>query len=154
MSTADSYLLAGTTLLTNNVILKLRPVQSEKNKIALLRFINLMITLIAVALAFSGQSIFNMMVHLGTVLFVAVFVPTTAALFYKGANVFSAWVSVVCGISGWLGYLYFGGELTEDLLFAAASFGALASLVAYAGASVLRFYVFFRSIGMPAIKNV
>lgn len=83
MSTADSYLLAGTTLLTNNVLLKLRPVSEEKNKIRLLRFVNLAISLIALALAFSGQSIFNMMVHSGAMLFVAIFIPASAALFGK-----------------------------------------------------------------------
>lgn len=131
MSTADSYLLAGTTLLTNNVILKVRPMSSEKSKISLLRYVNLTIALIALGLAFSGQSIFNMMVHSGTILFVAIFVPASAALFWKGANVHSAWTSVVCGITGWLGFLYFGGDLNEDLLFAAATFGAILSLISY-----------------------
>jgi solute:Na+ symporter, SSS family len=132
MSTADSYLLAGTTLVTNNVILKIWPVSGEKKKITLLRLVNFGVALIALGLAFSGQSIFNMMVHSGTILFVAIFVPASAALFWKGANVASAWTSVVCGIACWLGYLYFvEGEVNEDFLFAAATFGALCSLVGY-----------------------
>jgi len=138
MSTADSYLLAGTTLVTNNVILKLRPVSNEKNKIRILRLVNLTVSLIALALAFSGQSIFNMMVHSGTILFVAIFVPASAALFWKGANTPSAWLSVVIGIVGWLGFIYFGGEVNEDLLFAGASFGALSSLIAYVVTSLVR----------------
>ena len=131
MSTADSYLLAGTTLVTNNVILKIRPVSQEKTKILILRAVNLVISLIAFALALSGQSIFNMMVHSGTVLFVAIFVPATAALFWKGANGISAWSSVIWGIAGWLGFLFLGGDASEDLLFAAAMFGAISSLGAY-----------------------
>lgn len=132
MSTADSYLLAGTTLVTNNVILKIWPLATEKSKITLLRFANFTIALIALTLAFSGQSIFNMMVHSGTILFVAIFVPTSFALFWKGANIPSAWISVACGISGWLGYLYFiEGEVKEDLLFAAATFGAICSFAFY-----------------------
>lgn len=144
MSTADSYLLAGTTLITNNVILKLRPVSDEKNKILILRLVNLTIALIAFALAFTGQSIFNMMVHSGTILFVAIFVPASAALFWKGANVLSAWFSVISGIIGWLGFIYFGGELREDLLFAGASFGAISSLVAYVATSLVRLFSFTR----------
>lgn len=138
MSTADSYLLAGTTLVTNNVILKIRPVADEKRKILILRLVNIVIALIALALSFSGQSIFNMMVHSGTILFVAILVPASAALFWKGANAPAAWVSVGCGMTGWLGFLVFGGELTEDLLFAAASFGALSSLGAYGAVSIGR----------------
>lgn len=138
MSTADSYLLAGTTLVTNNVILKLRPISKEKNKIVILRLVNLAIALIALALAFTGQSIFNMMVHSGTILFVAIFVPASAALFWKGANTPSAWASVISGVAGWLGYIFFGSELSEDLLFSAASFGALLSLIAYIATSLAR----------------
>jgi solute:Na+ symporter, SSS family len=140
MSTADSYLLAGTTLVTNNVILKLRPIANEKNKILLLRLVNLAIALIAFALAFSGQSIFNMMVHSGTILFVAIFVPASAALFWKGANTLAAWISVISGIVGWLGFLFFGGEITEDLLFSAASFGAFCSLLSYIAVSFVRLF--------------
>lgn len=145
MSTADSYLLAGTTLVANNVILKIRPISNEKNKIAMLRFVNLTIALIALALAFTGQSIFNMMVHSGTILFVAIFVPASAALFWKGANAPAAWLSVICGIAGWLGFIFFGGEVNEDLLFASASFGALASLFAYVAASIVGFTLHLNS---------
>lgn len=138
MSTADSYLLAGTTLVTNNVILRIWPLASEKSKIALLRLTNLSIALIALCLAFSGQSIFNMMVHSGTILFVAIFVPASAALFWKGANLPSAWASVACGVAGWLGYLYLiEGEVNEDFLFAAATFGAICSLASYAVVSCI-----------------
>lgn len=150
MSTADSYLLAGTTLVTNNVILKMWPVSQEKKKISILRIVNLSIALIAFALAFTGQSIFNLMVHSGTILFVAIFVPTSAALFWTGANAPAAWCSIVSGITGWLGFLFFGGELNEDLLFAGASFGALVSLIAYVTASIVR--LFFLKYSNPALK--
>lgn len=153
MSTADSYLLAGTTLVTNNVILKVWPVAKEKNKIFILRLVNLAIAFIALALAFTGQSIFNMMVHSGTVLFVAIFVPASAALFWKGANAPSAWLSVLCGIAGWLGFIAFGGELNEELLFAAATFGAISSLTAYiATSSVRRFFLLNQRNMVPKIR--
>ncbi len=131
MSTADSYLLAGTTLLTNNVLLKIKHISTEKSKIRLLRVVNLGISCVAFCLALSGHSIFNMMVHSGTILFVAIFVPASAALFWKGANTSAAWMSLVCGIMGWLGFLVFGGTITEDLLFSSATFGALSSGSAY-----------------------
>lgn len=138
MSTADSYLLAGTTLVTNNVILKIRTVSNEKRKLIIVRLVNLAIALVALCLAFTGQSIFNMMVHSGTILFVAIFVPVSAALFYKGANVVSAWISAISGIAAWLGFLFLGGDLSEDLLFASASFGAFFSLIAYTLTSSVR----------------
>ena len=136
MSTADSYLLAGTTLVTNNVLLKVWPIQNELHKLRLLRAVSTVMALIALALAFSGQSIFDMMVHSGTTLFVSIFVPATAALFYKRACVQSAWASMIGGTVAWLGFLLYsktqGIELSEDILFAAAAFGAIASFIFYA----------------------
>lgn len=139
MSTADSYLLAGTTLITNNVLLKIWPISSEKNKILLLRLVNIALALIAITLAFSGHSIFNMMVHSGTMLFVAIFVPASAALFWKGANTVSAWFSMIFGIISWLGFVLFNYSiLNEDILFSGATFGALFSLITYVVISFLR----------------
>lgn len=152
MSTADSYLLAGTTLVTNNVILKVWPVSQEKKKIFLLRVVNLLIACIAFALAFTGQSIFNLMVHSGTILFVAIFVPTSAALFWKGANTPAAWCSVITGIAGWLGFILSGESLTEDHLYAGASFGALISLIAYVGTSLVR--IFFLKYSYSVEKQI
>ncbi|MBA3720771.1 MAG: sodium:solute symporter family protein [Parachlamydiaceae bacterium] len=144
MSTADSYLLAGTTLVTNNVLLKIWPVSNEKKKLSVLRWVNIFIALTALALAFSGQSIFNMMVHSGTTLFVAIFVPATAALFWKGANLAAAWSSLIGGTASWLGFLYFNpmkyNGLNEDFLFSAAAFGALFSLFAYIIVSLYKFF--------------
>jgi len=144
MSTADSYLLAGTSLVTNNIILRIRQTNSEKEKIRWLRGTNIIISLLAFALALSGQKIFDMMVHSGATLFVAIFVPASAALFWKGANRTAAWGSLIGGITIWMGYLIYhykdlSSETYEDVLFSAATSGALCSLIAYAGISLARF---------------
>jgi SSS family solute:Na+ symporter len=151
MSTADSYLLAGTTLLTNNVLLKMRPIECEKKKIALLRWVSVALSLVALALSFSGHSIFDMMVHSGATLFVAIFVPATAALFWKGANTPAAWGSLICGISSWLGFIFLNLSLYpdghEDLLFAAASLGGICSLASYITISFVR-----SKLGSPSMQ--
>lgn len=136
MSTADSYLLAGTALVSNNILLKIYPISQEKNKIRLLRCVNIGMALIALGLSFSGQSIFDLMVHSGAMLFVAVFVPASAALFWKKANVEAAWSAMGCGILSWIGFIiYHSPKVDEDLLFSAAAFGFLSSLAAYAAVS-------------------
>lgn len=139
MSTADSYLLAGTTLLTNNFLLKIWPLSTDKSKIRLLRWVSVGLSLIALALSYSGHSIFDMMVHSGATLFVGIFVPAAAALFWKGANTTAAWGSLITGISSWLGFIFFNAgrvEGHEDLLFAAAAIGGAMSLAAYAAISL------------------
>lgn len=141
MSTADSYLLAGTTLLTNNFLLKIWPLSTDKAKIALLRWISLGLSLTALALSYSGNSIFDMMVHSGATLFVGIFVPVSAALFWKGANSAAAWGSMAAGIFCWLGFIFLNAgqmEGNEDLLFAAATIGGCASLAVYAAISIAK----------------
>jgi len=143
MSAADSYLLAGTSLVTNNIILRIRQTTCEKEKIRWLRGTNIGISLVAFAFALSGQKIFDMMVHSGATLFVAIFVPASAALFWKGANRAAAWGSLLGGVMFWIGYLGYhykdlSSETYEDVLFSAATFGAMCSLIAYAAISLIR----------------
>lgn len=142
MSTADSYLLAGGSLVTHNIILRRWPDCTEKVKVRLLRSVNIAIALLALLLAFRGTSIFDLMVHSGAALFVALFVPASAALFWKGANTSAAWGGLIGGSSGWIAYIISHiAELStshEEVLFSAAAVGALVSLVAYFGVSYLR----------------
>ncbi len=67
MSTADSYLLAGTSILTLNVLLPLVPfVSSDRARLWVLRGSSLVMTVIAVILATSGFNIFQLVVHSGS----------------------------------------------------------------------------------------
>jgi len=135
MSTADSYLLAGTSLVVNNIILKIYPIKLEKNKIRLLRWTNIFFALSALALALSGPTIFELMVHSGATLFVSIFVPACAALFWKCTNRFAAWSALLGGLIAWGGYIVFNygafADQYEEMLFSAAIFGASISLIAY-----------------------
>lgn len=140
MSTADSYLLAGTSLLTNNILLKIWPLKEEKSKMRLLRVVNILIAIMAFILALSGQTIFNLMVHSGATLFVAILVPVSGALFWKKANRLAAWGALSSGLISWAGFILCHPiEDHEDLLFSAATFGAISSLIVYIGFSLIHF---------------
>jgi SSS family solute:Na+ symporter len=102
MSTADSYLLAGTSLITNNILLKVCEIKDEKKKILFIRLIHILLALAALFLALHGTSIFCMMVHSGATLFVAIFIPATAALLLKKNNRAAAWCSLILGTGTWL----------------------------------------------------
>ncbi|MCI0382704.1 MAG: sodium:solute symporter family protein [Chlamydiae bacterium] len=142
MSTADGYLLAGTSLVSNNILLKIWSFKDEKSKIRLLRIVNVIIALVAFILALSGQTIYHLMVHSGATLFVAILIPVSAALFWKGANSISAWGSLFGGLISWGGFiLYHPIQNYEDLLFSAATFGASFSLFIYIGISLGRRYL-------------
>lgn len=135
MSTADSYLLAGTALIANNLVFKLYPIQNERIKIKRLRWMNLALAGLALLLALSGPTIFDLMVHSGVTLFVCIFVPTCAALFWKSADRVAAWGAVLGGAITWLGFILvnykvFTGQY-EEMLFSAAFFGSLVSGVSF-----------------------
>jgi SSS family solute:Na+ symporter len=142
MSTADSYLLAGTSLVVNNILLKRYPMKTEKNKIKLLRWTNVVYALMAVGLALSGSTIFDLMVHSGVTLFVSIFVPTCAALFWKSTNRSAAWGSLIGGLVGWLGFVFFRSfafvQSYEELYFSAAFFGAIISLISFVGIAYIK----------------
>lgn len=135
MSTADSYLLAGTSLVVNNVILKMYPMKTEKNKLKLVRWTNVVFALMALILALSGPTIFDLMVHSGATLFVSIFVPTTAALFWKSQHRLAAWGALFGGLIAWLGFMLirfnFSSDHYEDVLFSAAFLGGMVSLMVY-----------------------
>jgi SSS family solute:Na+ symporter len=136
MSTADSYLLAGTSLVVNNIILKAYPMKNEKHKLRLLRGTNIVFALTAFALALSGPTIFDLMVHSGATLFVSIFVPTCAALFWKSTNRSAAWGAMIGGLLAWVGFIVFNysssfAQEYEEILFSAAFFGAVVSLLIY-----------------------
>lgn len=136
MSTADSYLLAGTSIFTQNILLKFIQPKNDMHHLLLMRFSNLFIAALSISVAFFSKSIFNLMVHSGATLFVSIFVPTTAALYMKNARIhsFSAWSSIFGGLIGWVLWIYFrkGGSLAaEENLFAAALFGFLVSLFSF-----------------------
>lgn len=141
MSTADSYLLAGTSLVVNNVILKIYPISQEKNKIRILRITNIIICFLALGLALSGPSIFDLMVHSGATLFVSILVPVCAALFWGSRNRWAAWGALWGGLMAWILFIvfrYFAAvdqnafkQSYEDILFSAAFFGGLVSLGVY-----------------------
>lgn len=141
MSTADSYLLAGTSLIAKNIVFRIWPIASERAKIRLVRIINILLALVALGLAFSGQTIFDLMVHSGATLFVAIFVPTSAALFLKKASLQAAWSSLCAGLVTWVGFIVFAsyrykGLTYDDILFSAAAFGGIFSLLAYTAVAV------------------
>jgi Na+/proline symporter len=141
MSTADSYLLAGTSLITNNVLLKIWPLDSEQKKIRRLRWVNLFLAFFAFGLALSGPSIFDLMVHSGALLFVSIFVPATIALFSKQINTSAAWGALIGGALSWLVFvccqLFRSSDSYEEILFSAAVFGAAMSFISYVVIAVL-----------------
>lgn len=137
MSTADSYLLAGSSILTQNIFFPLFPKLPKQSPIFFIRICNVVIVMVAFSLAMISESIFNLMVHSGVTLFVSIFVPVTAALYWKKASLYpiSAWCAMLFGLLSWLGWIFLrfnSPNLShEQLLYSAATIGGVISLVSF-----------------------
>ena len=133
MSTADSYLLAGGSILCQGLF-NLQDSQS-KQTLLVARLCNLLLCFIAALLALLSQNIYGLMVHSGAFLFVSLFVPVTGALYLENPPRSSGWISLLFGFTGWAGYLlYQHAEWSVDLdglAYAAALIGASLSGISY-----------------------
>ncbi|GAB4230413.1 MAG: sodium:solute symporter family protein [Chlamydiales bacterium] len=133
MSTADSYLLAGVTVLMQNIL----PKRNLNYALRLARIASCTIAMIAAFVAIGIRDVYAIMVHSGVFLFIALFVPICAGLYCKRVYKLSCWGSMVAGIGVWASFLIFysmrGAQDFEALLYAAALVGMLSSLISYLG---------------------
>lgn len=140
MSTADSYLLAGASLFTQNIMIESFSIAHSK-RIRAIRLVSIGLAAIALALSLSGHTIFDMMVHSGALLFVSIFVPVTTALFCKKEHRSAAWCSLWGGFFIWLLALYLLSytpwRLPEEHLFAASTIGFAGSISFYVTARLI-----------------
>jgi SSS family solute:Na+ symporter len=143
MSSADSSLLAATSLVTNNIVYRLRPRMRKKNILPLARASTIIIGVISLVLALRVKHIYHLMVNSWATLFVGIFVPVTAALYWKKANATAAWVSMILGTGTWLGYILFCSgtleEIADPLFYRAAAYGGAASFISYIVVTLIRY---------------
>jgi Na+/proline symporter len=87
------------------------------------------------------KEIYSLMVNSWATLFVGIFVPVTAALYWKKANKAAAWVSMVSGTAVWIGYIAANGgtlaDISEPVFYSAAAYGGAAGLVSYIAVTLL-----------------
>ncbi len=143
MSSADSSLLAATSLTTNNIILRLFPRIREKNVLPLARVTTVVLAVVSMFVALCVKQIYDLMVNSWATLFVGIFVPVTAALYWKKANTKAAWASMILGTATWLGYIIIRTgkfrEVSDPIFYTAAAYGGAASLISYVAVTLLRY---------------
>lgn len=143
MSSADSSLLAATSLTTNNIILRIFPNIKKQNILPLARITTIILGVISMGVALYVKQIYHLMVNSWATLFVGIFVPVTAALYWKKANNVAAWISMVSGTLTWLGYIIIKSgniqEISDPLFYRAAVYGGAVSLLSYVLATLLRY---------------
>jgi len=135
MSSADSSLLAACSLIVNNISRPLKPHTSSAGLLAQTRFSMVIVMILSTVIALCVQQIYDLMINSWATLFVAIFVPVTAALYWHKANAQAAWGSMVLGLLGWISSLIVlsqqAGGLNDEVLNQAAVVGGAASFLGY-----------------------
>ena len=106
MSSADSSLLAGASLLCNNVIAPVFPKLRVKWLLLCTRVATVLLTIVALILAIWVKSIYNLMINSWIAQLVVIFLPVIMALYVPRATRHTAWATMVVGTVVWLGYTF------------------------------------------------
>ena len=106
LSSADSSLLAGASLLTNNVIRPLCPRMSDKALLMWTRIATIVITIIGTYLALNVKSIYSLMINSWASQLVIVFWPVVGALYFTKSSKNSAWAGMAVSTAVWFSYVF------------------------------------------------
>ena len=109
MSSADSSLLAASSLFSNNVLHTLYPKIPEQKMLILVRVITVLILVIATVLALKVQSIYALMINCWASQLVIVFIPVVTAMYFPKSTKRSALWTMGSATVVWLGYMLLTG---------------------------------------------
>ena len=106
MSSADSSLLAGASLMCNNVLEPLSPDFMKKHMLGATRITTVLFTVVALYFALNVESIYALMINSWISQLVVVFIPVVMALYVPKAGKQVAWATMIVGTVVWLGYTF------------------------------------------------
>lgn len=129
LSTVDSALLAAASLLSHNIVLRLRPDVSESGKVVIARSGVALLGLVALALALQSEGISDLVELASAFATAGIFVAFAFGLFTGWGGAASAYAAILAGALVWAGgkYLielpapYLGGVLAAVLAYAAVA---------------------------------
>ena len=107
MSSADSSLLAGASLLCNNVLEPLAPGFMKRKMLPATRITTVLLTVVALYFALNVESIYALMINSWISQLVVVFLPVIMALYLPKSSRHCTWATMLVGTFVWLGYTFF-----------------------------------------------
>ncbi|MBR2427722.1 MAG: sodium:solute symporter family protein [Lentisphaeria bacterium] len=118
MSTADSSLLAASSLLIRNVIQPLFPSVPDKSLLLYTRIATVLLIVLSTVLSMMAESVYALMISASASQLVIVLLPVFAAIYLPSASRSAVWTGMLAGTVSWLGYLLYKGCVLEGALFA------------------------------------
>jgi len=104
MSSADSCLLAGTSLFCNNILKELVPDISDKKFLLITRLSTIIFVVLSLFFALNVRNIYLLMKNSWVTQLVVVFLPVMSALYLPKSSSRAAWAGMVSATVVWLGY--------------------------------------------------
>ena len=104
MSSADSCLLAGSSLFCNNILKPILPEISDKKFLLITRISTVVLLAVSLFFAMSVQNIYLLMKNSWVTQLVVVFIPVVTAIYLPKASPRAAWASMLISLAVWLGY--------------------------------------------------
>ncbi|MCQ2353198.1 MAG: sodium:solute symporter family protein [Victivallaceae bacterium] len=106
MSSADSSLLAGSSLLVRNIIEAWFPAADDKSMLLRTRIFTVILLIISTLLAFTCKSIYALMINCWTSQLVVVFLPVMIALYAPKTSKTCVWTVMITSTVVWLFYTF------------------------------------------------
>ncbi len=131
MSSADSSLLACSSLIVNNIIKPFSQERNQQKQLILTRWITCIIWGCSTLLALYAESIYTLMTNCWASQLVIVFIPVVAALYLKRSTKRSCWICMTASTVVWIGYVIIAGHLDEDTFTIGAVYGFATGIVAF-----------------------
>ena len=125
MSSADSALLAASSLVTNGIVMPLRPGTTRTGALRLARATTIAVLLAAVLLAAQSGSVYKLMVNCWASQLVVVFIPVVAAVYLPKAPRRAVWAAMVVAPLVWMAFV--ARAIVAELSDGAALSSALSS---------------------------
>ena len=149
MSSADSALLAASSLFTNNIVRHMKKGDINEKKLLLITRLTITVVMfLSLLTALYFKQVYNLAINSCATLLVCIFVPATVALFWKKhAHTEGCWFSMLAGFLVWVGYiiLKIGSFDIDDssmgVYYIAAIYGFSASIIAYVLGTLFRFQI-------------
>ena len=125
LSSADSALLAPSSVIGWDLIRVLRPRVTERTCLLASRLSVVVLGVVALLLALHRTSVYDLMVDSWSVLLATLFVPLTAGIWWRGANAPGALAAILTGFAAWLLLLFTLPGWPADLLAVVPAVAAL-----------------------------
>lgn len=116
MSSADSALLAPASVIGWDLVRYFRPDADERTVLRICRFSVPVLGLVSLYLALAHNTVYTLMVDSWSVLLATLFVPLTAGIWWKKANLTGALAGMLSGFAAWMLFLRFTPRLPADLM--------------------------------------